>query len=794
MADVAGSFGAAFQGALSGFKGGLDIANQQQLQTLRDRDQKMQEFKTFGDISKEYANDPDMGKILISDLGKRLGLTEDEIKSKHQFLSALNEERLRAVTSLAYQAGVDPNSMPLKDIMKMPNLDLAKYLQDQGTKQSGQRVAGIEAGTPGTSPTPEGAIAGAGGTPATAAPVSAPGAMSPASPVQQGATPGAAIRPEQIAMLESGGNAAARNPRSTASGQYQITDQTRDDFANRYGIDRGNDDAIMRLKTAEDHKIFTQQHGRPATAAEGAMQWRFGGTGGAKIAAADPNTPIEKLVTPDVMQANPDLAGKTAGQVKGEIEGKLGGTQQATATGGPAPAQPPAPATTTSAGAIKVPAPDGTDISLPANAMTRSAIVARDTVNDIQTRIDRLNKALADPNSKVQDRSGLLARVDKLQAERKSLEGNAVVTLPPGSSAKFGSNKVGDIVSYNLITGKIEFPMQGQEKETELTPTERIEAGVDPGKVVTRTASGAIKVAEVGKDKEQLLGKAEMDAEAARGVPIDRTEVYSKNLTTGAVRPVSTLTSERTRSRLLAEHDIKTLTDLRAARTTANEQLGHSAVIKALGDITPTGALGNIQLNLSKLAEAAGWNPTRIKGLYDPAQGEVLRSELGKSVITQLAGPEGLKGASSDKELNFASNNAGSLLTTPKGIQWMQDLKEYKAKNVHKIADLADSWDGGSGDLSKQATSGPYKGMTFHQARGQIESEGAIPKEFVDRLHQAVGDAPDPKKISWWNRPISELNPLEVKRMSVEGIDKLNEDQLVQLRSRAVELGLNKGQ
>lgn len=784
MVDPAGTFGAAFQSAMSGFQAGMGIANSQQLQQLRDRDQKMQEFKTFGDISKEYANDPEMGKILITDLGKRLGLTEDEIKSKHQFLNALNEERLRAVTSLAYQAGIDPNSMSLKDIMKMPNLDLAKYLQDQAMRQSSQRVAGVEAGTPGAPPvSPGDAVAGAGA-PITSAPVSAPGAPPPVLPVQQGATPGAAIRPEQIAMLESGGNAAARNPLSTATGQYQITDQTRDDFANRYGVDRGNDAAILRLKTAEDHKIFTQQHGRPATAAEGAMQWRFGGTGGAKIAAADPSTPIEKLVTPEVMQANPDLVGKTAGQVKGEIEAKLG--QQATATGGPAPAQPPGPAAV-SGGTIKVPAPDGTDIELPANAMTRSAIRNKTAADNLQSAVDRLEKAAADPNTKVQDRSAMLARAEKLRSDIKNLEGNAIITLPPGSSAKFGSNKVGDVVSYNLITGKVEFPMQGQEKETPLTPTERVEENVDPGKIVTRTASGAIKVAEVGKDKEELLTDAERQTENAKGANLDPTEAYYKNKTTGAIRPVSSLTTERTRSRLMAENDVKTLTDLRASRTAANEQLGHSAVIQELSKITPTGPLGNIQLGLSRVAEALGWNPAKISGLYNPAQGEVLRSELGKSVITQLAGPEGLKGASSDRELAFATNNAGSLLTTPKGIQWMQDLKEYKIKNTNQVANLAETWDGGSGNLSKTATSGPYKGMTFHQARAQIESEGAIPKQFIDRLHEAVADAPDSKVIKAWDFPISQATPGQMELL-YQNRDKLTPLQRELAKKRQAEL------
>jgi hypothetical protein len=764
MADAgAGSFGALAEGLGKGLQLGSSLGANQQLKELRDRDQKMQEFKTFGDISKEYANDPDMGKILISDLGKRLGLTDDEIKSKHQFLSALNEERLRAVTSLAYQAGVDPNSMPLKDIMKMPNLDLAKYLQDQATKQSGQRVAGIEAGTPGASPTPGGAVAGAGGTPAAAAPVSAPGAMSPASPVQQGATPGAAIRPEQIAMLESGGNAAARNPRSTASGQYQITDQTRDDFANRYGIDRTNDDAIMRLKTAEDHRIFTQQHGRPATAAEGAMQWRFGGTGGAKIAAADPNTPIERLVTPDVMQANPELAGKTAGQVKGETEQKLGMA--------PAGATPGAAATPTAGGTISIPAPDGSTFDLPANAATRTAIRNKGAADRLQTAVERLETAAADPNTKIQDRAPMLARAEKLRADIKQLEGNAFVTLPPGSGAKFGSSNVGDVVTLNLITGEPKFTVQGKEKHIEATPAEEAEMGLAKGQKLLKTASGDMKIVDVGGETFHVMTQAERDAINKKGGNLAKDESYVISDRTGRPQQLSTLTQERERPRLAAKDDQEELSNLRKQASQSSEALRMSTVTKQLMDqYKGTGVAARPELFTRQLFDRLGF-----KG--DASKGEALEGQFSKEFLTK---GRMLPGALSEREGTRIQQAGPNMLRTPEGNRLLMDISNWSHQVNVDQHNLAENWNA-ERPLSEKD---PKTGLNYYQTRDKAI---LLPPELSARLKAVEDDAPDPSKIKAWDFPISQATVGQMELL-YKNRDKLTPAQREMAKKRQMEL------
>lgn len=120
---------------------------------------------------------------------------------------------------------------------------------------------------------------------------------------------------------ESGGNDAARNPNSTATGRYQFLESTWNGLAQQYpnlGLtpDGRTDPAQQERAMAQ----FTQDNARALSGSgvpvnPGTLYAaHFLGAGGAqKALTADPSTPMSALVDPGVIQSNPHLQGMTAG-------------------------------------------------------------------------------------------------------------------------------------------------------------------------------------------------------------------------------------------------------------------------------------------------------------------------------------------------------------------------------------------------------------------------------------------------------------------------------------------------
>lgn len=121
---------------------------------------------------------------------------------------------------------------------------------------------------------------------------------------------------------ESGGNDAARNPNSTATGRYQFLESTWNGLAQQYpelGLtpDGRTDPAQQERAMAQ----FTQDNARALSSAgipvdPGTLYAaHFLGAGGAqKALTANPATPMSALVEPGVIQANPQLANMSAGE------------------------------------------------------------------------------------------------------------------------------------------------------------------------------------------------------------------------------------------------------------------------------------------------------------------------------------------------------------------------------------------------------------------------------------------------------------------------------------------------
>lgn len=166
------------------------------------------------------------------------------------------------------------------------------------------------------------------------------GDVAPSSPaamrVPVGRTSSALLTP--LSAQESGGRPDARNPRSTATGQYQFIDGTWRQFAaENPGLFQGmTPEQVLAARTdpalsekaalwyAGKNAEVLGNAGLPPTAANLGLSHRFGGLGAVQLLQADPSTPMERVVSPAVMAANPDLSGKTVGQVRGDYQMRYG--------------------------------------------------------------------------------------------------------------------------------------------------------------------------------------------------------------------------------------------------------------------------------------------------------------------------------------------------------------------------------------------------------------------------------------------------------------------------------------
>lgn len=133
-----------------------------------------------------------------------------------------------------------------------------------------------------------------------------------------------------IVGLESGGDAAARNPSSSASGAGQFLDSTwlEQVRKNRPDLAAGkSDDEILALKSdgalsrqmvtayREQNTRQLRAAGVPATAANVYAAHHFGAAGAAAFAKAGADTPMASILDAKSIAANAYLQGKTKGQV-----------------------------------------------------------------------------------------------------------------------------------------------------------------------------------------------------------------------------------------------------------------------------------------------------------------------------------------------------------------------------------------------------------------------------------------------------------------------------------------------
>jgi hypothetical protein len=170
-----------------------------------------------------------------------------------------------------------------------------------------------------------------------------------------------------IIGAESGGNPTAQNPNSSAAGPGQFIDSTWLSTVRAHAPDMaaGKSDAdLLALKNdpqlaaqpqniqlakdmtgayASDNQAFLKQKGLPVTPGTTYLAHFAGPQGAASVLSADPNAPIEGVLGPAVMKANPFLKGMTAQGLQAWAAGKMGTTSPTVGAPG-TPTATPAPA------------------------------------------------------------------------------------------------------------------------------------------------------------------------------------------------------------------------------------------------------------------------------------------------------------------------------------------------------------------------------------------------------------------------------------------------------------------
>jgi len=129
-----------------------------------------------------------------------------------------------------------------------------------------------------------------------------------------------------IARAESSLRPTAQAGTSTAGGLFQVVDKTWKEFGGKPGKKLDADENIrvgtdIIAKNTQTLRAFLQRDPRPA---EIYAAHYFGPTGAKTFLSADPSTPIVDILGKAAVKANPNLQGKTAGQVLAQLETKMG--------------------------------------------------------------------------------------------------------------------------------------------------------------------------------------------------------------------------------------------------------------------------------------------------------------------------------------------------------------------------------------------------------------------------------------------------------------------------------------
>lgn len=171
-------------------------------------------------------------------------------------------------------------------------------------------------------------------------------APSVAAPAVAAASGAAGALGDRIRMAESGGRLDARNPNSSAYGPDQFISGTWLDVLkrNRPDIAAGKSDGellamrsnselsgAMRDAYTRENQNALRGAGLPVTDGTSYLA-HFAGAGGARgVLSANPATPVNQILRPNAVRANPFLQNMTAGDLRAWADKRAGGSAQPTA-------------------------------------------------------------------------------------------------------------------------------------------------------------------------------------------------------------------------------------------------------------------------------------------------------------------------------------------------------------------------------------------------------------------------------------------------------------------------------
>ena len=131
----------------------------------------------------------------------------------------------------------------------------------------------------------------------------------------------------RFAQAESSLDPNAKAKTSSARGLFQVINKT---WKEHGGGNRNDINEQIRVGAdvvASNQQSFKRKFNREPSAAELYAYHVLGPTGAPQLLKADPNAPMQQVVSPEAYKANPNWHGKTAGQVLGIYEKKMGGSQ-----------------------------------------------------------------------------------------------------------------------------------------------------------------------------------------------------------------------------------------------------------------------------------------------------------------------------------------------------------------------------------------------------------------------------------------------------------------------------------
>lgn len=139
---------------------------------------------------------------------------------------------------------------------------------------------------------------------------------------------------DYMRRAESGGDANATNPNSSATGAYQFTNPTWTALMRQHpnlgltadGRTDPQQSEVAAKQLATDNLAYMLAHGvQNPTEGQAYLAHFAGAPTATNLVQADPNTPISQIMSPQQIAANPFLRNMTAGQVQDWAAQKMGG-------------------------------------------------------------------------------------------------------------------------------------------------------------------------------------------------------------------------------------------------------------------------------------------------------------------------------------------------------------------------------------------------------------------------------------------------------------------------------------